>query len=369
MSFTKEDTARVKGAAILLLFFHHLFYKTTLTERRGIEFLLIPEHVIQPIAVGARVCVWIFVFLSAYGLAVQYEAGKDRETTLQFYIKRWMSLLKAFWPAYIFVFIGYWLVKGNTINYYDHKFLWLFLDAMGVADIFETPLLTGVWWYMAMAQAIVIAVPLLVRVCKKYGLGSYLLVFLILQFLPEGIQSHYGGRYLNYLLAAVLAVCCAQGALMDHAMRRRKTVAMRILEPIILLAGAVVLIVIKIEIADVDKWKMIGFVTAIAAFLIIVLVAKYLKAKCVDKVLRFLGKHSGNMFMVHAFLYGPCHAAVFWSHNALVSYLTLVVLSLLVSVLIETVKKLIRYDVWFGRMTNKLVKAVHPQEAITTDTM
>lgn len=96
MSFTKEDTARAKGVGILLLMFHHLFYNPNFIENHGMEFWLIPKNVIQPIAVGARVCVWIFVFLSVYGLTIQYEAARGRETTLQFYVKRWLSLLKAF---------------------------------------------------------------------------------------------------------------------------------------------------------------------------------------------------------------------------------------------------------------------------------
>ena len=79
MSFTKEDTARAKGVGILLLMFHHLFYNPNFIENHGMEFWLIPKNVIQPIAVVARVCVWIFVFLSVYGLTIQYEAARGRK--------------------------------------------------------------------------------------------------------------------------------------------------------------------------------------------------------------------------------------------------------------------------------------------------
>lgn len=133
MSFTKEDTARAKGVGILLLMFHHLFYNPNFIENHGMEFWLIPKNVIQPIAVGARVCVWIFVFLSVYGLTIQYEAARGRETTLQFYVKRWLSLLKAFWPAYIVVFIGYWIVRGNPMSVYENNPIRLGLDAFGLA--------------------------------------------------------------------------------------------------------------------------------------------------------------------------------------------------------------------------------------------
>ena len=65
--FTKAETARVKGIGILLLLFHHLFYNVDFVEKTKMEFLFLSEDRIQPVAVMARVCVWLFVFLSAYG--------------------------------------------------------------------------------------------------------------------------------------------------------------------------------------------------------------------------------------------------------------------------------------------------------------
>lgn len=72
MTFSKNDTARVKGIAILMLLFHHLFYNPKLIEQREIVFHFVPQEKITAVAIGARICVWIFVFLSAYGLASQY---------------------------------------------------------------------------------------------------------------------------------------------------------------------------------------------------------------------------------------------------------------------------------------------------------
>lgn len=365
MSFTKEDTARAKGVGILLLMFHHLFYNPNFIENHGMEFWLIPKNVIQPIAVGARVCVWIFVFLSVYGLTIQYEAARGRETTLQFYVKRWLSLLKAFWPAYIVVFIGYWIVRGNPMSVYENNPIRLGLDAFGIADLFQSPMLTGVWWYMCLAQVIVFIVPLLSHMTKRWGFGSFFLTFVLLQFLQDGIHSKYGGSYLNYLLVAVLAAACVHGALMTRAMKERSKTSVRIIEAFAMLVTAVLLLMIKVKTSEFDAWGIGGFVTGIAAFLIIVLVAKYFNVKCVDRVLRFLGKHSENMFMIHAFLYGPCSRLIFWSHSALLSYITLAALSLLLSIGIELVKKLIRYDSLFSRLTNRLVLALFSQKVTT----
>lgn len=138
--FTKAETARVKGIGILLLLFHHLFYNVDFVEKTKMEFLFLSEDRIQPVAVMARVCVWLFVFLSAYGLSLQYQkrGGANSESTLQFLIRRWFSLMKAFWPVYVFVFFGYWIVRGNPMRVYENSVIRMIADVFAVSDFFQT---------------------------------------------------------------------------------------------------------------------------------------------------------------------------------------------------------------------------------------
>lgn len=60
--FTKDETVKVKGIAILLLMFHHMFYNLEKVEQSGMKFWWLSETQIQPVAIAARICVWIFVF-------------------------------------------------------------------------------------------------------------------------------------------------------------------------------------------------------------------------------------------------------------------------------------------------------------------
>lgn len=353
--FTKEDTVRVKGIGILLLLFHHLFFNADFVEQQGIYFIFFPEDIIQQIAIGARVCVWIFAFLSAYGLTIQYENGDSRQTVLQFYVRRWLALLKVFWPSYIFVFLLYCLFCGNILSFYEYNPVRLLADFLGVANFFESPMLTAVWWYMALALVIIIIIPFLAILCRKFGLGSYVLIFFILQFLPEGIHSANGGRYLNYLLVIVLAIYCAQGNFISCVLKKKKTSTGRILEFFLLVLGIVSLLTVKVKIATFDKWNIGGFVAGIATFLIVILISKYFSSKRINSVLCILGKYSGNMFMIHAFLYDNFKRLIFWSKNATFCYLTLVIVSLLISILLEMIKKIIGYNDWFEKNTNKIV--------------
>lgn len=79
----------------------------------------------------------------------------------------------------------------------------------------------------------------------------------------------------------------------------------------VLFLGAAGLLVLRFSISQNDLWQICGLLSALAAFLIIVLVGRYFKAHVISAPLEFLGKHSGNMFMVHAFFYGPCSAWFF----------------------------------------------------------
>jgi len=154
LSFDKNDTAVCKGIAIILLLFHHLCGSATYFSE---SFLGITDEVVMntiiDAAQDARVCVWIFAFLSAYGLSSKYYKHKDKITVSTFLYKQWFSLMKSFWFVYICVFTFYFFIaKISALEYYDGNVLVALLDFFGVADIFETKMLSGVWWYMCFAQ-------------------------------------------------------------------------------------------------------------------------------------------------------------------------------------------------------------------------
>ena len=282
------------------------------------------------------------------------------QTTLSFYVKRWLSLIKSFLPAYIFVFIGYWIIRGNPFaKVYSSNPLRMLLDVVGIADLFQSPMIIAVWWYMSLAQMIILVIPLLYKLVQNFGFGSYILVYMLLQFLPDGVKSNYGGKYLNYLLVAVLAVCMENASIWESLLKKRGRLYKSILEFVLLFALIVGLIFVKVKIQSVDSWQIGGFVSGVATLLIVILVTKYLSPKPIDLVLRFLGGHSGNIFMIHAFLYGPCKFIVFWSHNAIISYFTLLILSVCVSVILEFIKKVTRYNALFNTVSKKITNKIN----------
>ena len=73
--FTKEKTNQCKGVAILFLLFHHLFRTEKIIESHNMQFFFLDVKTAAIIGSSLRVCVWIFAFLSAYGLSYKYING------------------------------------------------------------------------------------------------------------------------------------------------------------------------------------------------------------------------------------------------------------------------------------------------------
>mgnify|MGYP003302869425 CR=1 FL=1 len=348
--FTKTDTLKTKGIAMLLLLFHHLFYSNSVYETRDIDVMFLSRDVVQQIAIGARVCVWIFAFLSAYGLTHSYyEAKANNIDTVTFLKKRWVSLMKPYWFMYIIFFLLSFVLFRNPLEVYQNNIIYLLFDFFAVADFFGTPMLSAVWWYMCFAQVLLFMIPLLAEFCNKFSSASCIIIFIILQYIGSGIHSPYGGMYTNYLLAIVLAVVCARNKKLLGGVKT-KSFMLQILE----IVGLILLICGCIYIKNIygadDTVKITTLLSGIAVLALCTLVHKYITNSFIEKILVFLGNHSGNIFMMHWFIYAYYPDVIYYSKNVIISWLCLLAISVIVSMLIEKVKELVRY--------NKFIKLV-----------
>ncbi len=339
--FTKEKTAACKGCAILLLLFHHLFYSEKRFAASGMSFMVVPYHPVQIIGVAFRICVWMFVFISAYGLTLSYERADSRSRN-RFPIVRWVSLIGQFLPAFLVMCVlmslagvDIWLkLKASVVN--------VALDAFALSDFFGTPTLCGVWWYMCLAQVIVIMIPLACLYCDHIPvLPGMLLGYVLIQFTGEGIQSASGGEYLNYMLCVILGCYAAKQQLFDTAgaiFSDAKTV--RWLQLIGLTVGLVVLHAVIYKLKPIDVWHIRSLMQAVAAFgmCLLVALASDEVPQALTKAFQLLGKHSGNIFLIHAFFYTYTPRLVYWSGMPIVSYLSLLALGLVSSYVLEWLK-------------------------------
>ena len=120
MKFTKEDTNMIKGAAVLMLLYYHLFYYEPMFSAFPVNFA---PFTLGRVMYGSRIwniCVSIFLFLSVFGMyrsleTLEQSSGKELNGKQCFWYvcKRYFSLMLGFIAVYVtmLLFFG-WDISG-----------------------------------------------------------------------------------------------------------------------------------------------------------------------------------------------------------------------------------------------------------------
>ena len=158
-SFDKTSTNICKGIAILLMYIHHSFYSADSWKGADVIFSPFTQSQMISIAQICKVCVSIFVFLSAYGV---YRSSKSQSsdgptfspkhylTTVR---RRYCSLLYSFMFVYILSQLLSPIIGISRIDVYGgsrlERIFYTIIDGLGLADAFSTPTYNATWWYMS----------------------------------------------------------------------------------------------------------------------------------------------------------------------------------------------------------------------------
>ncbi len=343
--FDKTQSMKIKGVAICLLLFHHLFYAEYRLNYGGIVTHLISKETLMSVGTYARICVWLFVFVSAYGLSKSYLSIGENITMrerLAFYKKHYFSLMKPYWFIWTVVFTVSLIFKLIPVSYLKNNIIYIILNFLGLSDFFGTPSMNNVWWYMCLAQVILLIIPLICEMAKRWGKISFPLLFILVQFINmAGVSSVFGGEYINYFFMVIFGVLFARYNIMEKISATRFTVLEFFLLIIVICTG----MYLNRNLGEIDLWKISKLLLSISTLGICIFTYKInVKGGGVfGKLLIFLGKYSGNMFLVHTFLFDKQYKPelVYWSHNVVLSWLSCIVLSLIISIMIEFIKKLL----------------------------
>lgn len=161
--FSKKDTLAVKGIAILLLLFYHLFYSESFIINQNVKTVVLSIRQLSHVAAIGNICVTIFILLSGYGIASVF--GDDKlfsKRTLIFLLNRILKVLLSFWFIYI-LFVPWQPLFGN----------WPYKSAIEImADFFGLSFFSKVyinesWWYMGILLICYVLSPLLLWLSKK----------------------------------------------------------------------------------------------------------------------------------------------------------------------------------------------------------
>lgn len=148
-----------------------------------------------------------------------------------------------------------------------------------------------------------------------------------------------------YLPAAFLGVLSAIRT--QNALPQREPGYVKYLKYLMWLILFVVLLWSRIPLTDESfaynhrnmYWTFYSIAAAVFCLLITRIAIGY-----VGQTLAFLGRHSGNIFLVHMLFVYNIPQVIYATKTIFFSWLTLLLLSLLASLLIEKIKKLIHYN-------------------------
>lgn len=367
MNFSKKDSACIKGIAIIMMLFHHSFREADNLEAYSVIFKPFSQEFVVNLAVYFKICVGLFVFISGYGL---YLSIKKLVNTPDAYNKEYNHWLV---NRLISVLAGYWFVviSSNIVcQLLDQKvtkvyfsgniykgFLSLIVNFFGLSNLFSLDQLNGTWWYMSAAVSFVFLTPLLAKILKNYG--PVMLLFICI-FVPRFLFIEYNGGSvtLSYVFAYCLGMVFAEynilGKLKSYSFTNNK-----ILNKAIKFIIATPLLILSYNLylnTNPNTFFELKF-GIIPVFVIYYCYEFIINIPIINPILIFLGKHSMNIFLTHTFIRLIYLKDFIYSFkHFVIIYLVLMALSILLSIAIEAVKKLLRYDPFILSLKKKILK-------------
>ena len=203
-TFSKEHTNIAKGFAIILMLMYHLFENEESVIEMGVNYAPLSQEVFTMISKFGNVCVSVFVFLTAYGIAASILKQKDitiKEAYGQAF-KRFGKLMLNFLILYvsvILVMFPHFNLKGLYGEGWQGGVRML-TDALGLQMFYGEVTLNETWWYMEIAYILIFLVPALTWLVKK--IGYYIIP--VMYFLPFVITMNFDIE--RYLLVATVGI-------------------------------------------------------------------------------------------------------------------------------------------------------------------
>lgn len=369
IQFSKKDTNIVKGVAIIAMLFHHTYVTNVKFKVHGVSFAPFSRETVVTLAHWSKVCVGIFVFLSAYGIALSLKKLYDqkqysRQNLSWMTMRRVWRILSGFWPIFCLAVLGCILWAPESFQVYQGgmaKLVYLFIDFVGLAHFFDTPTLIGTWWYLSLAFMEVILLPVLYYLYRRYG--AFIMISLS-YFLPMALSLEMS-TLMRYLPAMLLGVWFAEEDLFrkiaEWKIPHRRLVWTRILEILMLTIILLGTVGLKTSAFGKEYKNITDSITPLAVILFTWLFLAGIPV--LRDVLHLCGKYSMNIFLLHNFIRvrwfeGFSYSFKFWWLILLVLLLD----NLVLSILIEKIKQMLSYDRFVHKIEKNLQKLVKVEE-------
>lgn len=342
--FDKDTSFALKGIAISMMILHHLFRKEDINLAYQICFFPFSEHLIRKIAESFKICVSIYAFISGYGLYKNYKISQRAPN--KWVISRSVKLLSGYW----FVMLGCCIVcqiidKRVEYTYFTEGFYIgiqnLLIEFLGCANLFKTVTLCDEWWYMSAAFVFIILLPLIV-VYEERLVSLLMLIIILPRVLGLGYQG--GATTYSFLFVFVIAIMFAKHNIVDRWLNWGKDAKRKIIFKFLLeLIGIIIGSKVYMRLPKSVFWEFHFGIFPIMMILFIVEFIAYIPL--MRDLLIYIGKHSMNIYLIHTFVaYDYMKEFVYNIDWFVFSYMLVFMISLGISIIIETIKKGLRYN-------------------------
>lgn len=343
---SKSESAMLKGIAVLMMLFHHLFYKPERYVKYGWFGYFDHQGVFIFIAKNFKVCVSLFVVITGFGLLMVEKKYRQKHPESQGLFKdlrrMYKKALSRYWDLirtllYIMVValvITHLLGADKTLmSVYKSVVdatIGFVLNVTGLAFYFGVKWFNNSWWYTAVAVAYILLFPILYISWKKISpiitcvmIG---VVDLVLFFMNISIPN-----ILLYMPVLLFGMLCAEYDILDkifnwahqHIWRR---IGLILLSCIVYIAASWV----KEYLVNKDGNFMFYVVMVFAVLLVVKLGISSIPG--VRKVLEVLGVNSRYMWLIHVFIYSHWFTQpLYHLQNVWLIYFVLVASSLALS--------------------------------------
>ena len=336
--FTKEHTLILKGILILMLLIHHLFNPENIVEYAVNTFIKDPVLLVSIVA-WCKICVAGFCFITAYGMTKKFmnmpqkKPGNYAEVVAVRLIKLEMSV----WLIYILAFFYKKIIMNMQLGYGNNnvqRLIYIFFDMTGLANYAGTPTINVTWWYLSLFILLVFSMPL---IYYAYSKGRYLLLGPVCLLPAVIFLKTESVLYSELLPVAFLGTAFAYENWFEKIRQWNRSWRKLILFAAMLLCGW-----FSFEVNQYVNFHL----SWLLIFFLPILVQEYISyVPVLSHILKFIGIHATNIFLVHTFIYYYFYTEIIYSLNdSWKIYIAVLALSIIVSVIIECLKKILRYN-------------------------
>lgn len=345
--FGKEHTLITKGILVIMMLAHHVFYPDRISIY-GIDTIINNQELQNTIILFFKMCISGFAFLTAYGMCRKYiKIGEDKREFLRISVVKLIQLEAAVMIVYFLAVLYKRFVMGESIRllYIDggHNIfkllVYMGVDMLGMSEYAGSPRINITWWYLSLYIVLLAILPFIFMIYKKY---RYLClpVFLLMPF-----------SAMSMLREVLPSVCLGIAFSYENWFEKleNKKAGNKLLGLFISLC-ILYLAYILSPFANMMFTYTLAFIIPYMVYDVI----SYIPV--LSHCLKFIGKHSMNIFLVHTFIYLYFHSDFIYSfRNSWTILSVLLGTSLLVSIMIELLKKITGYN----KLVSKIIGLVN----------